>query len=349
MLFPVILCGGGGQRLWPASRPRRPKPFIPLIGGRSGFLEALARAALVPGAMPPVVVTGAAQAAIVRKALAGQTADLILEPDPRDTALAIAAAARMIGDRAPEGVLMILPADHHIPDAAAFARAAARAASAAAEGWIVTLGVPPTGASSRYGYIVPGDIAGDARRIAAFIEKPGAALARTLAAEGCLWNCGVFLARADVLGAEMAGRAPEVHAAAVAAVADGARRGRTLRLGPAALAAPAIAFDHAVMEATERGLVIPCDFSWSDLGTWDAVLAAATRDADGNHAVGAVALDRTRECIVRAADGMTAVVVGGQRLAVIVERDEVLVCDLAQAEGLKRALARAGSISAGRR
>jgi mannose-1-phosphate guanylyltransferase len=244
---------------------------------------------------------------------------------------------------------MILPADHHIPDAAAFARVATRAAGAAAEGWIVTLGVPPTGASSRYGYIVPGEDAAGGRRIGAFIEKPAAAQARALAAEGGLWNCGVFFARADVLLADLAEHAPHVHAAAGAALADGTRRGRTLRLGPAALAAPAIGFDHAVMEATRRGLVIPCDFSWSDLGTWDAVLAAATRDDDGNHAVGHVALDRTRECIVRAADGMTAVVVGGQRLAVIVERDEVLVCDLARAEGLKSALARAGSISAGRR
>jgi len=349
MLHPVILCGGGGQRLWPVSRPRRPKPFIPLIGGRSGFLEALDRAALIAGAAPPTVVTGADHAMIARQALAGRRADLILEPDARDTAAAIATAAHWIASRDPEAILLILPADHHIADTKGFAQTLAQAAACAADGWIVALGVAPAAPSSSYGYIRPGPLNADGQEIAAFIEKPSPALARSLVAEGCLWNCGIFVAPARTLLAELAAHAPDVHAAAEAAVAGGKRRGRTLRLGDAALSAPTISFDHAVMQKTDRGLVIPATFAWSDLGTWDAVLAASSRDGDGNHAVGTVALERARGCIVRAAEGMTAIVIGARRLAIIVERDEVLVCDLGQVDGLKTALGRTGSLSAGGR
>jgi mannose-1-phosphate guanylyltransferase/mannose-6-phosphate isomerase len=340
------MSGGSGQRLWPASRPHLPKPFIPLVGKRSTFDEALGRSLALPDAAPVTVVAGYAHAPAIRLALkrSGHDGLLILEPEARDSAPAMAAAAHLIAARDPEAIILFLAADHHIPDSHAFAEAVGLAARHAREGWIVTLGVQPDSPSTAYGYIRPGAPQGGIHHVAAFIEKPDPARAEQCLRDGFLWNSGMFITRADTLIAELEQHAPAVSHAARDAVEQGEHLPHQITLGEAFRAAPKISIDYAVMEKTDRALVAPARFAWSDLGAWNAVLAASNRDESGNSAAGEVVLENVEGCLVRAGRGMTVVVVGGRNLAVIADREAVMVCDLDSADGLKAAVERASKM-----
>lgn len=347
MLYPVILSGGSGQRLWPASRPSRPKPFIPLLGGRSTFDMAVERAISLPDAAMPIIVAGRGHEAAIRAAAAATGTELVLllEPEGRDSAAAMAAAACWIADRDPEGVALFLAADHCIPDLAAFRTVIVRALPQARLGRIVTLGVTPTSPATGYGYIRPGEPLDEGLwRVATFVEKPSAARAGTLLAEGCLWNSGMFMVSATTLIDELGARAPKVLAAARAAVDEAEGVEGVVRLGAAFGAAPKISIDYAVMETTRNAAVVAASFAWSDLGSWSAVLEAGTRDADGNAASGqAVFVDATNT-LVCAEPGVTVVVVGASNLAVIVDEGVVMVCSLDNDAGLKAAVERAQAI-----
>lgn len=313
----MILCGGSGERLWPASRPWRPKPFLALAGPRSGFQAAVARAApLASGGL--VVMGGEVHGGLIAEHLAeiGAEATVLLEPVGRDTAPAIAAAAAWIQARAPDAIVVVLPADHHIPDVQAFEAAVRAALPAAAAGAIVTLGVRPVSAAAAYGYIQPGDGDGAVKPIAAFVEKPSPEAAADLIAAGALWNSGTFIASAETLLAELAREAPQVVTAATAAVRELSAEGGVL--DPVFADAPKLAFDRAVMERTTLGAVLPVDFAWSDLGAWDAVAAAAGEDV-----------------LVRAAPGMRVAVVGLSGVAVIAEPDAVLVAALDHSQAVR--------------
>lgn len=337
------MSGGSGQRLWPASRPRFPKPFIPLVGPRSTFDEALDRSQALAGAAPVTVVAGRAHAPAIRRALrrAGGGGLLVMEPEARDSAPAMAAAAHLIAAREPEGVILFLAADHHIPDRHAFTEAVGLAEHHAREGWIVTLGAQPDGPSTAYGYIRPGAQRGDIHHVAAFVEKPDLAQAEQFLRDGYLWNSGMFVTRADTFIAELEQHSPEVNRAARLAVEQAGHEPHQVTLGSAFQTAPRISIDYAVMERTRRALVAPAHFAWSDLGAWNAVLAASRRDASGNSAAGEVVLENAEGCLVRAGQGMTVVVVGGRNLAVIADREAVMVCDLGSSDGLKAAVERA--------
>lgn len=336
----MILSGGSGRRLWPASRPHRPKPFLTLVGEDTAFGGVLRRIKALTGAAQPTVIAGLAHEDHVRAALDGTRALLLLEPEARDTAPAMTAAALLLCKRDPGAVLLFLPADHHVPDADAFALSVAAAVRMAQDGWIATLGLKPEGPSAAYGYIRPGRPERECVPIAEFIEKPTSARAAALIEEGCLWNCGVFACRADVLIEEMARHAPAVLDAARAAVAEAKWLADAVLLGPSFHDAPRLSFDHAVMEKTDRAVVEPAAFAWSDLGAWDAVLAASERDAAGNSTAGAVVLESASGCIVRAAHGMTVAVVGASRLAVIVDDQSVMICDLDSADQVRTAVDR---------
>jgi mannose-1-phosphate guanylyltransferase/mannose-6-phosphate isomerase len=344
------MSGGSGQRLWPASRPHHPKPFIPLVGTRSTFDEALERTRALSEAAPVTVVAGRAHAPAIRRALrrAGGGGLLMIEPEARDSAPAMAAAAHWIAAKDAEGVILFLAADHHIPDTGAFAEAVGIAERHAREGWIVTLGVQPDSPSTAYGYIRPGQPQGGIHHVAAFVEKPDLATAAQFLRDGYLWNSGMFIARADVLIAELEQHAPAVSAAAREAVEQGEHLAHQVTLADVFRAAPKISIDYAVMEKTDRALVAPARFAWSDLGAWNAVLAASERDAGGNSAAGEVVLENVEGCLVRAGQGMTVVVVGGRNLAIIADREAVMVCDLDSAEGLKAAVERASRPRHGR-
>ena len=333
----MILCGGSGERLWPASRPWRPKPFLPLVGPLSGFQTAVTRAAPLAQAGGLVVVAGAAHADLVNAQLKaiGAEATVLLEPAARNTAPAIAAAAGWIARRAPDARLVVMAADHHIPDSEAFQAAILTALAAAEAGAIVTLGMRPTAAVTSYGYIRPGLGEGAVKAIAGFEEKPPAPRAEQLLAEGALWNSGTFIAAADVLLEETTRWAAPVAQAAARAVDEAVAGEDGVRLGGAFASAPSIAFDRAVMERTRVGAVLPVDFAWSDLGAWDAVLAASPRDPDGNSLTSGVRLSQAQDVLVRAAPGLQVAVVGVSRVAVVAEGDAVLVCGLDQAQSVR--------------
>ena len=345
----MILCGGSGTRLWPASRASRPKQFVPLLGPQSLFQTTVRRMQALDGAHPPVIVAGEAHVAAVREQLdaIGAEGVIIAEPAGRDSAPAIAAAAAWIAARDPEGLAVVVASDHHIPDAEAFAAAVAMAGRAAVQGLIVTFGVRPTYPATAFGYIRPGQAladGGEVVRVHRFVEKPNAADAQTLVDAGALWNSGNFVFQAAHLLGELELHAPEVRRAAEAAIAAASGDAATVRLGPPFLDAPRISIDYALMEKTEHAAVAPVAFEWSDVGAWDAVLAATPRDEDGNALSGdAVAVD-SRNCLIRADGGYLVVAAGLTNIGVIAEADTILVCDLAASQTVKQVVERlAGS------
>ena len=330
-IHPVIMCGGSGVRLWPESRPGRPKQFLPLVAEQSLFQRTAQRMAPLADDGRLLVVTGARHLAAAREQLSeiGITATFLVEPEARESAPAAAAAAVWIAGRAPDGVAAIVASDHHIEDDDAFRDAIRAAAAAAADDVIVTLGVRPTHPSEAYGYIRP-DTAGGLSRVAEFREKPDRETAAAHIRAGYLWNSGNFIVAARRLIDELALHAPDVLEACRRAVNEaGSPVDDVLWLGPAFAGAPKRSLDYAVMEKTDRASVLPVDFVWSDLGAWDAVAAA------GGDRRGLVVAERVENCIIRAAPGMVVAAMGLSNLAVIAERDAVLVCPLDQAQDVK--------------
>jgi len=328
-IVPVILAGGSGTRLWPVSRDSLPKQFQPLVGPLSTYQQTLLRVADRERFAEPVVLTNgelrffaARQAAEV-----GVPATVVLEPERRDSAAALAAAAAFVEARDGPSLMLALAADHVIADEAAFLAAVAAGAEAAAGGAIVTFGIEPTGPATGYGYIRRGPALPGGRvfEVAAFIEKPDAATAARYVAEGCLWNSGNFLFSTAALLAEFAAHAPAIKEAAEGAVAGATRDLGFVRLDPARFAAaPKISIDYAVMEKTRRAAVVPGSFGWSDVGSWDAIADIGEADADGNVAVGPVQLLDTRGSLVRS-DGPLVGVIGVDDLTVVATKDAVLV------------------------
>ncbi len=328
-IIPVILCGGSGSRLWPASREAFPKQFLVLSGSRSLFQDTIARVT-DEGFGRPLVVTGADYRFLVAEQLrqAGVQADIVLEPCRRDSCAAIAAAALVALQRDPEALLLVLAADHAIPDKAAFAAHVRRGVVAAEAGRIVTFGMRPDHAATGYGYIRPGaevDGAPGVRDVAAFVEKPDLATAERYLAEGYLWNSGNFLFRATVFLSELGRLAPGIAGPVGAAVAAARRDLDFLRLDPEAFArSEQVSVDFAVMEKTALAAVVPSEFGWSDIGAWAAVWDLAPKDEAGNAAFGDGRFVGSRGSYIHSPDCLTAVV-GLDDVVVVTTPDAVLV------------------------
>lgn len=335
------MCGGSGTRLWPASRPAHPKQFLPLVGDRSMFQETVLRVAGLEGAAEVVVVAGLAHRALIEAQLSeiGTNAAVLLEPEARDSAAAMAAACAWIEARDPQGVAVVVSADHHIPDDDAFRAAVLSAVEGARQGLIVTLGVRPDAPSSAYGYISPGSPAGPVWTVDAFVEKPDAETARGYITSGYLWNSGNFVTPAGLLLAELDTFEPAISVAARKAVASAqGAAGESQVLGEAFLTAPKISIDYAVMEKTKAAAVLPVEFAWSDLGAWDAVWAASPRDVAGNAIRGEALAVAAQDCLVRAPAGTQVTLIGVKDLAVVVDQGQVLVCNLSASQQVKTAV-----------
>ena len=333
LLYPVILCGGGGTRLWPRSRLARPKPFLPLLGERTLFQQALDRTRDPAVFAPPTVVAGAAHVPLVEEQ-AGGPLRIVVEPLGRNTAPAIALAALLAPS---EAVLLVCPSDHHIADTAAFQRAVADGAELAREGYLVALGLEPTAPETGYGYLKQGASLGRGAAIDRFVEKPDAPTAeRFLAEGGYLWNGGIFLLRADRYLEELERHRPDMAAGARAAM-RGARiecKGDAELVHPDAERFAAIqpeSIDYAVMENTDRAALVPVSMGWSDIGNWDALHGARPRDDDGNHVAGDVHLSGCRNVMVDT-DGPRVSVIGLSDVVVVVDGNEVLVTTRAAAQ-----------------
>ncbi|KQQ26422.1 mannose-1-phosphate guanyltransferase [Methylobacterium sp. Leaf123] len=346
LIRPVILCGGSGTRLWPASRESMPKQFARLVDPEQSTFQATARRVAEPGLFArPIVIAAAESRFIVAEQLAqaGLSADIILEPQGRDSAAAVAVAALHSARTDPQAIVLIMAADHVIDDAEAFRRAVETAAQGARAGYTMTLGIEPTRAATDYGYIRRGtplpEAEGGARGACAverFVEKPDADGAERLIAEGALWNSGYFLFRADVMIAELDTFAPDVLAGARVALETATTDLDFVRLNSQAFGqVPKISIDYAVMERTGRAGVLPVSFAWSDVGTWDAVWGVLERDAEGNALRGRVELIGTRNSLVHSASGGLTTVVGLEDVVVVTTPDAVLVASKAQSGRVK--------------
>jgi mannose-1-phosphate guanylyltransferase/mannose-6-phosphate isomerase len=337
-IYPVILCGGSGTRLWPASRADRPKQFLKLIGDRSSFQDTILRVMDLPGADEIVVVTGPAMAELVERQARelGVKLTVIIEPEARDSAPAIAAAAAYVQSLSPDGVMLMLAADHHIAEPEIFRQAAMTAVEAARTGLIVTFGVAPTSPATGFGYIKPGDsLPGGVMAVAAFVEKPDLATAKTYVADGYYWNSGNFAFTAATLLDEFAAFEPAIRDGAIESVVQGRRDGVRLHLDREAFGTTTkTSLDYAVMERTTRAAVAPAAFTWSDLGAWDAIWEASIRDVEGNAASGDIHLIQTKNVLARSS-GPFVGAIGVEDLLIIAEPDAVLVCRRDDAQAVK--------------
>lgn len=338
-IYPVILCGGSGTRLWPASRSDQPKQFLKLVGDRSSFQETVLRVKDIPGVAEVVVVTGEAMVGFVAEQTAeiGAWTTILVEPEARDSAPAVAAAAAYVERQDPNGVVLMLAADHHISEPEIFQQAALTAAEAAEQGLIVTFGVQPTVPATGFGYIRPGAplLDGSVREVAAFVEKPDQATAERYLLEGYLWNSGNFAFKAATLLAEFEAFEPTVAAAAKACAALLELEAGIGRLDREAFAqAKKISLDYAVMERTTKAAVVPAAFAWSDLGAWDAIWEASVRDGEGNAQDGDVDLHGATNVLVRTT-GPYVGVIGVSDIVVVVEPDAVLVCHRKDSQAVK--------------
>ncbi|MBF0296265.1 MAG: mannose-1-phosphate guanylyltransferase/mannose-6-phosphate isomerase [Magnetococcales bacterium] len=331
-LLPVILSGGSGTRLWPLSRAAHPKQFLALVGEETLFQAAMRRLTGLPEAHPPLLVCNEAHRFLVAEQARGMgvaPAAILLEPEGRNTAPAVACAALHALTLDPDPLLLVLPADHLIPDQEAFRQAVIDAAQAARAGWLVTFGIVARAPETGFGYIRRGaalESGSVACAVERFVEKPDAETARGFVASGeYFWNSGMFLLRAAVCLEEMTALAPGLLEACRGALQEGRVDLDFLRLGREAfLSAPNISMDHAIMEKTRRAAVVPLDAGWSDLGSWSAVWEAETRDSWGNAAHGDVILEGVRNCHVRAQARLVAAL-GVEDLVIVETDDAVLV------------------------
>ena len=337
-IIPVLLAGGSGTRLWPVSRDGMPKQFMPLVGERSTYQQALLRLADRNVFAPAIVMTMAEFRFFARRQAEelGQEVEVVLEPERRDSGPAIAAGAAIAQQRDPEAVVLALAADHVILDPELFRSACTAARKAADAGHIVTFGIRPSEPRASSGYLCAGPVLGDGiHRVERFVEKPDAATAARYLAEGYFWNSGNFLFRTDVLQAELERLQPQIAAAARASVERAREDLGFLRLDAQAYgAAPLVSFDYAVMEKTDRAAMVEGRFRWSDIGSWDAIFEISERGASNNAVFGDAIAVESENCLIHAEDRLTAVL-GVKDLIVVTTPDAVMVLPRARAEAVK--------------
>jgi mannose-1-phosphate guanylyltransferase/mannose-6-phosphate isomerase len=339
VIFPVILSGGSGTRLWPLSTPERPKQFLPLVGEKSLFAETLERVSDRSTYAPPVVVANAAHERLCAAELEGQQAELILEPIARNTAAAIVMAAALIAEQDPEAILLVMPSDHRIGRPDRFHAAIAEGQAAAKSGRLVTFGVVPTAPETGYGYLEAGEkVAGtQVRDVVRFVEKPDLATAEEMVGAGrFFWNGGIFMYSARVLLDECRALAPEIHDCAVAAIRESERGGAAVRPSAQALErCPSISIDYAIMERSDRIAMVPLDADWSDVGSWDA-LAQIESFPNGK----SVHQLDSRDCYVKS-DSTRVSLLGVDGLIVIATGDQVVIMRKGRSQEIKQLAAAA--------
>ncbi|MGY3238666.1 mannose-1-phosphate guanylyltransferase/mannose-6-phosphate isomerase [Bradyrhizobium sp. USDA 4448] len=347
-IIPLIMCGGAGTRLWPASREVRPKQFLPLFGARSTFQDTLLRVSDRALFDRPIVITNASYRFMVLEQLAeiGIEADVLLEPIRRDSGPAIAAGAAFARNRDNKAIVLALAADHVVRDHAAFVAACREGLVAARETRIVTFGVKPERPATEYGYISPGElISGEVRAVVRFVEKPDAVKAADYVTSGYLWNSGNFMFPAALLLDEYR----KVDAASVQAVSEAvANAGHDLGFvtleTKAFASAKAISIDYAVMEKASHTAVVPVSCGWSDVGSWRAVWELSDKDAQGNAAHGTAVFEDSRNCNVTTDHALVALE-GVDNLVVVATADAVLVSRQQDADGLKRLVAKLKTVA----
>jgi len=325
-IYAVILAGGSGTRFWPLSREESPKQLLRLLSGQTMLEETVVRAEKLKGLAEVMIVTTKSQATGVRM-LNFDNVRLVTEPSARNTAPAIGLAAAEILRKDPEGVMVVMPADHFISNQEAFAVAVDGAVEMARQNYLVTFGIKPRFPETGYGYIQGGEpVHGEVRKVLRFAEKPDRETAEAYLREGnYYWNSGIFCWKASTILDELKQHQPNIHAVLSAEKVTAAKYGK----------APSISIDYAVMEKTSRAAVLPVDFGWSDVGSWSALDEVMDRDENGNIFQGNVVDVESANTSVIGSQRVVATV--GLRDMVVVETaDAVLVCPKERAQDVKR-------------
>ncbi|RUR39646.1 mannose-1-phosphate guanylyltransferase/mannose-6-phosphate isomerase [Vreelandella populi] len=341
MIQPVILCGGSGTRLWPLSREQMPKQFLRLTSSQSLLQQTLDRLTGLTTSSP-IIMGHQAHRFLMAEQLReiGQEARIVLEPEGRNTAPAIACAALLASDAGEDPLLLVLPADHVIGDMHAFQDSVNKAISLAEEGYLVTFGVVPTHPETGYGYIACGEALGNGQKLTAFIEKPNSQRATELIEQGnTLWNSGMFLLRASTYLGQLKRLQPAMLAACQKAVSLAQRDLDFLRLDEQAFCDCASdSIDYAVMEHCSNAAVVSLDAQWSDIGSFDALWNIATPDEAGNVTQGDALLESTTDSLVIAEHRLVATL-GVKDLIVVETPDSVLVAHRDRAQEVKQLVA----------
>jgi mannose-1-phosphate guanylyltransferase / mannose-6-phosphate isomerase len=343
MIVPVIIAGGKGLRLWPQSREMVPKPFVSVMGhGHTLLRSTFERLKSVPGLHAPLVVCNAAHSFLVQAQAisAGRTdVSLLLEPDGRNTAPALCAAALMIERLfGAEAIMLVLPADHLIADEAAFARAVDSGAKLAGQDYLVTFAMKPTSPATGYGYLKLGsaiDYGKQQFKLDAFVEKPNQENAQRFLASGqYAWNSGMFMFKAGTLLQSFETLQPEIFQACKAAMP--AEKSSGLLLDQTAFSkAPAISIDYAIMEKASDVATVVADLGWSDVGDWYAVWQASDKDGAGVVARGNAHAIDCKDSIVQS-HGPLVVGLGLNNMIVVGTKDAILVAPFSCAQDVKK-------------
>ena len=342
-LISVVLSGGAGTRLWPASREAHPKPFIKLADGETLIQKTYTRVKNLCSEV--LTVTNREYYFISRdeQARIGVTGGFLLEPFGRNTAAAISLAAKKIAlERSPDATMLVLAADHLITDQDRFAAAVEDASVLAREGYLVTFGIVPTNPEIGFGYIEKGAALNKGNAVARFVEKPDLDKAREYLASGkYLWNSGMFCFKAGVFLDEISQTAPEVTSAVDAcwdAMDSQSTSGVTEIPADLFKDVPDISVDYAVMERSVKVAVVPGDFGWSDIGSWTAIRELVQPDANQNRAIGEVLFVDTNNTFVQSEDRLVAAV-GVNDLMIIDTSDALLVAHPDKAQEVKKVVA----------
>jgi mannose-1-phosphate guanylyltransferase/mannose-6-phosphate isomerase len=328
-IVPVILCGGSGTRLWPASRENHPKQFLPLMNDFSLLQNTMRRALRVSGADASnlVVVTLAAMKDGVEKQLSEMnefaTKHILCEPSARNTAAAVAfAAAYVYRTFGPDAIMWVLPADHHITREDVLSTAFGHALSAAKDDHLVTFGISPSRPDTGYGYIKLGAAKNENVRMAdRFVEKPDAKTAQSyLDAGDYLWNSGMFLFSVASVLAHFEEYANDIMTSTFAAMENGTQTNPDAKTYAAVQSIP---FDKAIMEKSKKVAVVPCDPEWSDVGSWESLWDIRAKDKNNNVIEGKAACHNATGCLIQGKDRLIAV--AGLHDIVVVETDDALL------------------------
>ncbi|WP_062264924.1 mannose-1-phosphate guanylyltransferase/mannose-6-phosphate isomerase [Endozoicomonas arenosclerae] len=340
MFTPVILAGGSGTRLWPYSRKQYPKQFLPCLGKRSMLQQTLMRLEGLD-AHPPVIICNEEHRFIVEEQLEelGMTnGSILLEPEGRNTAPALAVASLLL--REENEVMVVLSADHFIKDEAAFRAAVVDAVNVSSQDYLVTFGIEPSAPETGYGYISKGDVLSsvseEAYQVSSFVEKPDSETAKSYLESGqYYWNSGMFVFKPSLYLTELEQFRPDILSACRNAVSSAEHKWDFIRVDREAfLSCPSDSIDYAVMEKTQKSVLVPVSCGWSDVGSWSSIMELESGDQEGLTCYGDVESVNSKDCYVRSENRLVSLV-GVKDLVVIETSDAVMIADKNDAQSVK--------------